>query len=134
MKDTFIKISTLFCLLLVAIAFNEASAASSKKLFGGTIEETTATEIQQKEDQNFKCIVPGRSITIRPKGSPKSTPTSFYISPGAEAKSRGNLKSGNLILGSYSQSKTTISCIYQGYPPRTETVQVDTIEKYGAQK
>ncbi len=109
------------------------TSGSSKATFsfGGRILHNKAIEIQTLESTNYKCIVPGTSITILPVGK---SPTSFLIP--AMIKSATNTKpaSGQKILGLYSQTQTTITCIFQGKPPTTTTVQLTPITYFGTSK
>ncbi len=133
MKKELLKIAVVLPLLaILLVAFNYVHAASSQNPFGGVIINTKATEIQQKEAQNFKCIVPGQTITIRPKG--RNSRTTFFIPAAVKQRGGSSLRANQNILGYFSQSMTTISCIYQGYPTRTETVTLPSITLFGTNK
>ncbi len=129
MKSNLLKISVLLSLLIVMAAFDTVSAGASKP-FGGTIMNTKATEIQSLESSNYKCVVPGSSITIKSKG-PKGAPTTYLIPAAVKSKTNTTARAGQAIKGLYSTSKTTITCIYQGYPPSTTTTQLTPITMYG---
>lgn len=121
----------LFVFALI-VGFERVSAASSTKAFGGRITNTKATEIQSMESSNYKCTVPGTSITIKPVT--KSSPTTFLIPSGTKSKTGTTPRAGQVIKGLYSQSKTTITCIYQGSPPSQSTVQLTPITMYGTSR
>ncbi|MEI6581081.1 MAG: hypothetical protein WCO07_02835 [bacterium] len=115
-------------MLIILFSFEIVNAYSgASQLFAGRIINTKATEIQSLESANYKCNVPGSSITIRSyKG-----PTSYVIPSGTTAKT-GTVASGNLIMGKYTSSASTVTCIYQGYPPTTQTVTLSKITLFGA--
>lgn len=117
---------------LLVVAFEIVSAAGATKPFGGRITNTKATEIQSMENSNYKCTVPGTSITIKPVT--KSSPTTFLIPSSVKSKTNTTARAGQQIKGLYSQSKTTITCIYQGYPPSQSTVQLTPITMYGTSR
>ena len=100
---------------------------STAKGFGGQITNTKATRIDSLENSNYKCTVIGDTIEIKPVGE---YPTSYFI---PLLRQNGNpgvrIQNDEWILGTYS-GKTTITCIYQGYPPTTQTVSLDTVEWY----
>ncbi len=132
MKSNLHKILLLLVILVVAIAFDTVSAASASKPFGGQIVNTKATEIQSYENAGYNCIVPGSTITIRSKVS--SAPITYLIPAAVKSKTNTSARAGQEIKGLYSQSKTSITCIYQGYPPRTATVQLTPITLYGTSR
>jgi len=132
MKSNLSKIVILLSLLIVLVAFDRVSAASATQPFGGRIVNAKATEIESMEGANYKCVVPGNTITI--KSNDSTDPTTYFISAGTKSKTGYSPRAGQQIKGKYSNSKTTITCIYQGYPPNTETVQLTTIELYGTSR
>lgn len=133
MKNAFSKIVLLGILFLLLLTIsNTADAVSARKGFSGKILNTKATEIQSMEDANYKCIVLGKTITIKPTKS--SDPTSYFIPAIVKSKTNNSIRSGVNILGLYSQSKTTITCIFQGTPPSSTTVQLTPITMYGTSK
>lgn len=132
MKSNISKISILLSLLILVVAFNQVSAASATQPFGGSIVNTEATEIESIESSNYKCVVPGTTITIKSVG--KSAPTTYLIPSGTKSKTGYSPRSGQQIKGKYSNSKTTITCIYQGYPPSQTTVQLTPITMYGTSR
>ena len=118
-------ISTFFVIKVV-------EAAGIEKGFGGKVISAKATEIQSLENSNFGCIVPGQTIQIRPIG--KGNPSSYFIPASIPSKTKNKLHSSQWILGKYTPTKTTITCIYKGYPPSEATVTLDTINLYGTSK
>ncbi|MFH1608915.1 MAG: hypothetical protein ABH951_02795, partial [Patescibacteria group bacterium] len=97
--------------------------------FGGKIINTKALEIKTLESSNYHCNVSGETLEVNPiKG-----PSSFAISSGTQNKTGYKIRSGQWIIGKYS-GKTTITCIFQGEPPSTQTVTLDTITLYGTSK
>jgi hypothetical protein len=132
MKHALLRISVLLSVLALLVTFDMVSAASASKTFGGKIINTKATEIQSMENSNYKCAVPGTTITI--KSNLNSSPTTYLIPSSVKSKTRSYPKAGQQILGLYSQSKTTITCKYQGYPPSQSTVQLTPITMYGTSK
>ncbi len=132
MKSNISKIFTLLSILLVVIAFDTVSAASATRPFGGRIVNTKATEIQSMQSSNYRCIVPGTTITINPIGS--TAPTTYLIPATVKSKTGYSARAGQQIKGLYSQSKTTITCIFQGTPPSTATVQLTPITMYGTSR
>ena len=126
MLKLFAKIGIVAFVVLVSIqvvcAYSDAS-----QLFAGKIMNTKATEIERLENENYSCNVPGSSITIQSyKG-----PTSYLIPSGTSAKT-GTVMDGHLIMGKYSSGSATVTCIYRGYPPRSQTVTLNKITLFGA--
>lgn len=111
-----------------------ASAISQKKSFGGRITNTTANEIEETENANYKCAVPGTSISIRTVGMQKKGTMSFVIPTNVRSKTNTRTKNNQWILGLQSQGKTSVTCIFQGTPPNEKTVNLDTIDMYGTSK
>lgn len=132
MKKHLAGFTIAFFVFMLIIGFEKASAFSSTKPFGGRITNTKATEIQSMESSNYKCTVPGTTITIKPVT--KSSPTTFLIPSSVKSKTNTTARAGQQIKGLYSQSKTTITCIYQGYPPSQSTVQLTPITMYGTSR
>lgn len=133
MKSNLSKIAILLSMLIVVVAFDRVSAAASAtQPFGGSIVNTKATEIESMENSNYKCVVPGTTITI--KSVVKSAPTTYFISSGTKSKTGYSPRAGQQIKGLYSNSKTTITCIFQGTPPSTSTVQLTPITLYGTSR
>ncbi|MEK7105765.1 MAG: hypothetical protein AAB895_00220 [Patescibacteria group bacterium] len=132
MKSNLLKVSILLLILLIVVAFDTASAAGATRPFGGRITNTKATEIQSLENSNYKCTVPGTTITIKPVT--RSSPTTFLIPSGVKSKTGYTPRAGQQIKGLYSQSKTSIVCIYQGYPPSQTTTQLTPITMYGTSR
>lgn len=132
MKSNLLKISILLSILIVIVAFDTVSAATATRPFGGRITNTKATEIQSLENSNYKCVVPGTTITIKPVT--RSSPTTFLIPSGVKSKTGTTARAGQVIKGLYSQSKTSITCIYQGYPPSETTTTLTPITLYGTSR
>lgn len=107
-------------------------AFSTVRSFGGKITNTKADEIERLENSNFKCSVPGSTITINPVN--KNSPRTYVIPSNVRSETNNQLKRNQLILGLYSVGKTTVTCKYQGWPPRQETVTLDTLKLYGNSK
>jgi len=110
---------------------NTQTISRITKPFGGKIINDKAIEIQALESANFQCVVPGSSITIYPIGS---SPVSYIIPYGVVSKTGTTPSSGQWILGLYSLTKTSVTCIFQGVPPVTTTISLDTISLYGTSK
>lgn len=129
-RKFFIEVGILIVLiLLVLIGVAHAASVSSSKVFGGKIISTKATEIETLESANYSCVVAGETIQINPiKG-----PSSYIIPAGTISKTGYKTRTGQWIIGKYS-GKTTITCTFQGEPPATETVTLDTITLYGTSK
>jgi len=126
MLKLFAKIGIAIFVVLASIQIVYAYSTAGQ-LFAGKIVNTKATEIQRLEDENYSCNVPGSSITIQSyKG-----PTSYLIPSGTSAKT-GTVADGHLIMGKYTSSSATVTCIYRGYPPREQTVTLNKITLFGA--
>jgi hypothetical protein len=131
MKNIFI-ISLLTLSIFILIGFNKTSASNYfLKGFGGKIVDNKATEIKSVESSNYKCEVPGTTITIKPVGT---YPMSYFIPSGVSSKTGTTPRSGQWILGLYSSTVTPITCIFQGTPPSTTIVTLPTISLYGTSK
>ncbi|MBS3904982.1 MAG: hypothetical protein KGZ39_06620, partial [Simkania sp.] len=109
---------------------SSSTAVSIQKQFSGVIINTKAKEIMALENANFACTVPGKSIEIKPKGIKGYQPTSYIIPFGTISKTKHAPAVSQQIVGKYG-GKTTVTCIYQGFPPVEETVTLDTIKMYG---
>jgi hypothetical protein len=129
MKSNLLKISFLLSILIVIVAFGTVNAATATKSFGGKILNTKATEIQSLESSNYKCAVPGTTITI--KAVTKWAPTTYLIPSGVTSKNKTTPRAGQQIKGLYSQSKTSITCTFRGTPPSSTTVQLTPITMFG---
>lgn len=103
---------------------------TSQKQFSGVITKMKATKIQALENANFACAVPGVSIEVRKKGRKGYQPTSYIIPAGTISKTKHTPAANQEIVGKYS-GKTSVTCVYQGFPPVEETVTLDTIKLYG---
>ena len=122
---------------IIVIFLSSVSAVyafSQKKSFGGRITNTTANEVQETESSNYKCAVPGTSISIRTVGMKKKGTMSFVIPANVQSKTNTRTKNNQWILGLQSQSKTSVTCIFQGNPPTEKTLNLDTIDMYGTSK
>ncbi len=112
-----------------------ASAISQKKSFGGRITNTTANEIEETENSNYKCAVPGTSISIRTVGMQKKGTMSFLIPANVQSKTKHKSKNNQWILGLTAQGQASVTCIFQGTPPNEKTVNLDNnIDMYGTSK
>ncbi len=115
----------------IAVGVSRSSPPISfQKQFSGVIIKMKALEIEALENANFACEVPGESIEIRPKGKKGYQPTSYIIPSGTISKTKHAPAVNQQIVGKYS-GKTSVTCIYQGFPPVEETVTLDTIKMYG---
>lgn len=133
MKENVLRISAVLVLVAIVVAFNIVHASTSLgRPFGGTIVENKATEIQTTEQANYTCAVPGKTITI--KTDLKSAPTTYFIPSAVSSKTHTTPQVGQRIKGFYSQSKSTITCKYRGYPPSQRTVELVPITLYGTSK
>ena len=131
-KNNIVVIASMSFFALLILSINIAHAASSGRFFGGRIVETKALKIEILEDSEYECEVPGSTIEIETIGSPKGTPTSYFISAGTKSKTNTKTRNGQLIIGKYS-GKTTITCI-RPEPEDIQTVVLDTITMYGTSK
>jgi hypothetical protein len=126
----------IFILLAVAVVshISEASSFSTSqyKPFGGTVYKTTAQNVKDIEDENYKCAVPGRSITVKPIGTGQNQ--NLLISAGTQSSTGNKEEQNQYFLGFYEQSRQTISCIYQGYPPSTTTTTLNRLKLFGTSK
>ncbi|HEY4477956.1 MAG TPA: hypothetical protein VJB09_01635 [Candidatus Paceibacterota bacterium] len=114
----------------ISFSARSAISISSQRQFSGVITKLKALEIEALENANFACAVPGTSIEVRPKGKKGYQPTSYIIPSGTISKTKHSPAINQQIVGKYS-GKTTVTCVYQGFPPVEETVQLDTIKMYG---
>lgn len=113
------------CLVLVFLANAPvAYSASKQKIFGIRITKLKAQPIEQKEKEGYTCIVAGQTIEGRLVGSPRGTPTSYFIPAGVVSKSGGPAKAGNQAIGFYTVP-TPIVCIRP--PAGVAIVKLDTI-------
>lgn len=120
----------LFFVVTSMLFFHFVHAAISNP-FGGRIVDSKALQVRLLEAANFKCVVPGKTITTVPAGS---SPTEYFIPAWVRSKTNTSPTTGKQILGLYGQSKTTITCIFQGTPPATQTIQLPTVTMYGTSK
>jgi hypothetical protein len=129
MKRLFVIV--IFAAALIACTDHATARASgiSKPIGGKITQGSKATPVQNIEGSNYKCTIPGTNFTLKPVGG--GTATDFYISPGARVGT--SIRSNQWFLGNFS-TKSSFTCIYQGYPPNTTSVQLDTINLYGASK
>jgi len=121
----------------VAIGFftiiHTTYALSTITPFGGTVSKTTAQNIKDLEDENYKCIVPGTSMTV--KSISKTEKDQDFLVPYTTRSSTNNkTEPKQYFLGLYERTKQTVSCIYQGYPPRTTTTQLNRLKLFGTSK
>lgn len=140
MKKNFLY-AVLLCLILLfstsivyASYSNFAGLITSlfAKDFGGKITDSQkASKIKELENSNYSCAVAGKSIEINPQK--KTFPTSYYIPPSVTSKTKNQLMNNQQIIGKYS-GKTTITCIFNGEPPTTQIVTLDTMKIYGNSK
>jgi hypothetical protein len=123
----------IFISILIFINFDIANASQFgiTKPFGGQIINNPATEIERLELANYECVVPGKTITIRPVGK---YPTSYLIPYGVKSRTIGLPTAGKWILGLYNPIKTPITCTFRGLPPATTIVNLDSITLYGTSR
>ena len=122
----------------VAPAGGDSAAGSAKAgngkssggVFGGTISNTKAEEIESLENSNYKCTIAGETIEVRPVNK---APYSYMIPSGIKNRTGFSLRDGQWIIGKY-RGKTTITCIFQGDPPTEKTVTLDKVTLYGTSK
>lgn len=123
---------------IIAIFLGSVSvvaAFSQYKSFGGRITNTTANEVEETENSNYKCAVPGTSISIRTVGMKKKGTMSFLIPANVQSKTNTRTKNNQWILGLTGQGQSTVNCIFQGTPPNEKTVNLDSsIDMYGTSK
>jgi hypothetical protein len=118
-----------FVFLVILFLFEAVHVYSSiGQGFGGKIIKTKATEIENLENQNYECMVLGSTIEIEPVLG--KYPHSYMIPSAIKSKTEYPLSAGQSIIGTYS-GKTTIICIYRGWPIRIATVILDTITLFG---
>lgn len=132
MKQVFLKISVFVIVITAMVLYHTGNASAVGKPFGGKIINTKAIEISSLENSNYKCIVPGSTITIKPVTS--SSPSTFFIPAAVKSRTNTSPRAGQQIKGLYSQSKTTITCIFQGTPPSTTTTTLTPITLFGTSK
>lgn len=133
MEENVSRVSVVMFLVAIVAAFNIVHASTSLgRPFGGTIIQNKATEIETTEKANYTCAVPGKTITI--KADLKSAPTTYLIPSAVTSKTGTTPQAGQRIKGFYSQSKSTITCKYRGYPPSQKTVELVPITLYGTSK
>ncbi len=131
MKSYFVSFSVI---VIFFGSISVASAISQYKSFGGRITNSQkATEVEDIENSNYKCAVPGTSITIRAIGK-KGIPTTYLIPANVSSKTKHRMQNNQLILGLYGQNKTSITCIFQGTPPSEQTTNLSPIQMYGTSK
>ena len=122
--------ATLMIIVLIGLSATTVEASLSLKPLGGYITTSTqALKIQEKEDSNYKCTVTGTSFSV--KSVVKGSGTNFLVPAGVTSKANGQGSSGKWTLGLYSTTVTPITCIYQGYPPTTAIVNLNSITLYG---
>lgn len=110
-----------------------SSSVTSSRIFGGKIANTKAERIMELESENYHCSVSGTTIEVTPISSKMSMPYSYIIPYGVENKTGFSLRDGQWIIGKYNGT-TTVECIFQGEPPVTQTVTLETITIYGTSK
>lgn len=120
----------IFIVLLLVLSSREVKAFGLGQPFGGMIINTKATTVELLEDSDFKCIVPGQTITIKPVGK---SPINYFIPASTISWTKTTPRSDQWILGLYS-TPTVITCIFQGYPPEETTVNLNTITLWGTSK
>lgn len=122
-----------FILVGVFAMIHTSYAISTITPIGGTVEKTTAKNIKDLEDANYKCIVPGSSLTV--KSANKMGGSLDFLVPYTTRSSTGNkVNQRQYFLGLYEKTKQTITCIYQGYPPTTTTTTLNRLKVYGTSK
>lgn len=112
----------LFAIILLSFSFVYASAGFGGSLFAGKISETTAPEIEEKENNGFDCMVDGTTIKI---DNPIRGPETYIIPSGTKSKTGKEVQNGSWIMGKYSGT-TTIYC--EKFDPETETVITETVD------
>ena len=138
-KTIYLVLLCLILLFSINIAYASYSNLGSlvmslllEKNFGGTITDTKARDIKQREEENYSCKVEGSSIEIDPQK--KSFPSSYYIPPDVTSKSKNQLMNKQTIIGKYNPTEeTTITCT-KTPPPSEKTVTLDTIKIYSNSK
>ena len=119
--------------LVVIISIKIVYAAGyTNRPFGGKIIGIKAKKIEQLENSNYECTVPGSTIEIKLLGI-KGAPTSYYIPSNVNSKKQKQFKVNQSILGTYA-GVSGITCIYKGYPPQVQEVVLDTITHFGTSK
>lgn len=121
----------IICVLLLAAFTTPQLAFAVGKPFGGKIINMEAPEVEALEDAGFSCMVPGDDLVIQPKGQ---SPISYVIPTGTMSKTQSSARQNVWILGLYTPSSTTVTCIYDSYPPIEVTLQLNTITMYGVSK
>ncbi len=127
-KHLYISLAIIASVLALPIL---VQAAYLGKPFGGRILNTTAFQIQMLENMNYGCTVPGSSLWINPL---KNSPSDYLLPSGVSPKTDNGVRSGQWILGLYNKTKTTITCIFQGEPPETQTVDLNPIKLFGTSR
>lgn len=123
-----------FVLIGVFAMMNTSYAISTITPLGGIVEENRSSKnVQDIENENYKCIVPGSSITV--KSLKKTEGDLDFLIPYTIRSSTQN-KDGKrqYFLGLYERTKQTVTCIYQGYPPNTTTTNLNRLKLYGTSK
>ena len=134
MKHTLVLSLFIIIAVIVVSHVSEASSfsTSQRKSLGGTVYKTTAQNVKDIEDENYKCAVPGSSITVKPIGGGQNQ--NFLISAGIRSSTGNKTEQNQYFLGLYEQSRQTITCIYQGYPPSTTTTTLTRLKLFGTSK
>ena len=133
LKATEGAIFSVFVIVGFFALINTSYAFATIKSFGGTITNTKATRIDSLENSNYKCSVPGETITVRPTS--RSMPTTYFIPSRVRSETRNKISRNQLVLGLYTVTqKTSITCIFQGTPPTEQIVSLDTLKLYGNSK
>ena len=118
-----------FVLVGFFMLFNTTQAISTYKSFGGKITDSKASGIKRLENSNYKCAVPGTSIEINPVN--KTDSKSYLIPTNVRSKTNNQVRVNQQLLGLYTMIPTVITCIYQGYPPTTQTVNLKSFKLFG---
>ena len=125
-------------LLIIFLIFVSARIVSASfslyKNFGGRIITTKALPIIALEAAGYSCVTFGSSVSVLPIGSPSGTPTNYFIPFYVLSKTRTTLAPHQWILGKYSGTQTTITCIYKGTPTHTQTINLDTVTLFGTSR
>lgn len=127
-KHLYISLAIIASILALPVL---VQAAYFGKPFGGRILKTTAFQIQTLENMNYGCIVPGSSLAISPF---KNNPTDYLVPLNISSRTNIPIRSGQWILGLYGQTKSTVTCIFQGEPPATQTVNLNPIKLFGTSR
>lgn len=124
----------------VAVGFfammNTTYAISTIVPFGGTVKEDStskAKNIQDIENEDYKCTVPGNSMTVKSINKTEQN-QDFLIPYTTRSSTNHKTEQNQYFLGLYEKVSQTVSCIYQGYPPRTKTTQLNRLKLFGTSK